>query len=277
MKLAFSTLACPQWSLDQVIEAAKNLGYEGIELRLLDGDIIDPVRDHGRVIEAVAHCRSAGVEVCVLDTSCRFNYHDTAIRSQQVQELSQWIQLAETVNVPLLRIFGGPVEPQDEGQTTEEEQNEWVAESLRQVASKAERAGVTVALETHDAFSSAHRVARVLQLVNSDAVAALWDSHHPYRVGETAEEVMATLGQKIVHVHIKDARRDPANSSWELTLLGEGEVPVREQLTILAQQGYAGYASVEWEKRWHPEIADPEIALPQHMTWLKKFFSENHA
>jgi sugar phosphate isomerase/epimerase len=277
LKLAFSTLACPQWSLNQVIEAAKSLGYDAVELRLLDGDIIDPVRDRERVIDAVARCRAAGVEVCVLDTSCRFNYRDATIREQLVQELLHWIQLAETVHVPLLRIFGGPVEPQDEGQATEEEQNEWVAESLRQVAPTAEQAGIKVVLETHDAFSSAHRVARVLQLVNSDAIAALWDSHHPYRVGETAEEVMATLGQRIAHVHIKDARRGPTSTSWQLTLLGEGEVPVREQLTILTQQGYAGYASVEWEKRWHPEIPDPEIALPQHMEWLRKFFAENQA
>jgi fatty-acyl-CoA synthase len=51
--------------------------------------------------------------------------------------------------------------------------------------------------------------------------------------------------------------------------MGEGEVPVREQLKVLEQYGYNGYVSVEWEKKWHPEIAEPEIALPQHIAWLK--------
>jgi sugar phosphate isomerase/epimerase len=55
-------------------------------------------------------------------------------------------------------------------------------------------------------------------------------------------------------------------------LLGQGEVPVREMLGLLTANGYQGWISVEWEKHWHPEIEDPELALPQHIellnTWL---------
>ncbi len=38
--------------------------------------------------------------------------------------------------------------------------------------------------------------------------------------------------------------------------LGEGEVPVREIIGLLAAGGYAGYLSVEWEKYWHPDIEE---------------------
>jgi fatty-acyl-CoA synthase len=40
-------------------------------------------------------------------------------------------------------------------------------------------------------------------------------------------------------------------------------------LHMLGDRGYDGYVSVEWEKRWHPELAEPEIALPQHIAWLR--------
>ena len=57
-------------------------------------------------------------------------------------------------------------------------------------------------------------------------------------------------------------------------LLGEGEVPVRDMLALLSAGGYQGWVSVEWEKRWHPEIDAPELALPQHLavlgTWLRE-------
>jgi sugar phosphate isomerase/epimerase len=57
-------------------------------------------------------------------------------------------------------------------------------------------------------------------------------------------------------------------------LLGEGEVPVRDMLALLSDGGYQGWTSVEWEKRWHPEIAEPELALPQHLavlgTWIRE-------
>jgi len=113
-------------------------------------------------------------------------------------------------------------------------------------------------------------VAAVLDQVDSSHVAALWDSQHPYRAGETAEEVIALLGPRIRHVHVKDARH-PArpDDPWPLVLLGEGDVPVAEQLRLLAQSGYDGYVAVEWEKKWHPEIAPPEVALPQHIAWLR--------
>jgi len=272
VKYAFSTLACPSWTIAQVVDAALHMGYEAIELRLLDGEIIDPVADREKVKRAVSLCRTHGLEVCALDTSCRFNFSDPEERKQQVATLLNWIRLAQEVQVPRLRVFGGQESGRNGSTPSGDEENAWVAASLRSAAPEAEQASVTIMLETHDAFSSARRVATVLQAVHSPSVAALWDSHHPYRVGETVEEVIKVLGPYIALVHVKDARRVPGESAWQLVLMGEGEVPVREQLKVLEQYGYNGYVSVEWEKKWHPEIAEPEVALPQHIAWLKSVF-----
>ena len=80
----------------------------------------------------------------------------------------------------------------------------------------------------------------------------------------------------IAHVHVKDATRtDPEGTTWQLVLLGEGEVPVAEQLRVLRQRGYEGYISVEWEKKWHPEIPEPEVALPQHIRYLRSLIGSS--
>jgi sugar phosphate isomerase/epimerase len=274
LKLAFSTLACPQWSTEQIVSNALNLGYDAIELRLLDGEVIDPIKDAAKVVQAVKLSRSNGLEVCTLDTSGRVNQPDEEGRAATLADLQAWFRLAQEVQVPLLRIFGGSGKydkSDTKPQPTEQEADRQVIDFLGQIAQEAEQAHVTVALETHDSFSSARRVGNILKAVNSPFVGALWDSQHPYRVGETAEEVYDYLGHNnIVHVHVKDALRiGPTEKDWKLTLLGEGEVPVREQLQLLQQNGYNGYASVEWEKKWHPEIPEPEVALPQHISWLK--------
>lgn len=267
MKLGFSTLGCPTWSIDQVIAAAVAYGYDGVEWRLIDGDVIDPVADRAKVEQAVRVCRQRGIEACCLDTSCRFNLSSAAAREAQVADLRNWIALAQAVQVPLLRVFGGA----DAAGSDEEEGTAWVASALKAAAPDAERAGVTVALETHDGFSSARRTAEVVRRVGSPNVGAIWDSHHPYRVGETPEQVIRALGDRLVHVHVKDAvRTAPGSNEWRLLLMGEGEVPVREQLQVLAQHNYQGWVCVEWEKKWHPEIPEPEVALPQHMAWLKR-------
>jgi len=285
MKYAFSTLACPAWSIEQVVDAATRLGYDGVELRLLDGEVIDPRTDRAQVERAVALCRSRGVEVCAFDTSCRFNPSGATEQEQQVADLLAWIGLAHDLRVPLLRVFGG-ANPEGDAPVTDDEVNARVAAALRMVAPAAERADVTVVLETHDAFSSARRVADVLERVGSTHIAALWDSHHPYRMGESPQDVIAALDGRIAHVHVKDARRLPSadgpsadglagDGAWQLVLLGEGEVPVRGQLAALRRAGYSGYVAVEWEKKWHPEIADPEIALPQHIAWLRDAMAED--
>ena len=36
MKISFSTLACPSWTITTVIERARALGYDGIELRFIE-------------------------------------------------------------------------------------------------------------------------------------------------------------------------------------------------------------------------------------------------
>jgi len=41
---------------------------------------------------------------------------------------------------------------------------------------------------------------------------------------------------------------------------------VRRQIEALVKIGYRGYYSFEWEKRWHPDIAEPEVAIAQFAT-----------
>jgi fatty-acyl-CoA synthase len=267
VKFAFSNLGSPLWTAEQTADQAARMGYNGVELRLLENEVIDPVRDKARIKEAVEIYRSRGLDVCAFDTSCKFNNPDAEERAQNVAALRTWIQLAQALQVPILRVFGGAGDGKDIAQ-----ENQWVADALREVAPQAEQAGVIITLETHDGFASAKRTAEVLEAVNSPAIAALWDSHHPYRMGETAEEVWQILGKRVAHVHVKDAVRDASDpTGWKLVLVGKGEVQVREQLQSLHAHGYTGYVSVEWEKRWHPEIEEPEIALPQHIAWLRDF------
>lgn len=266
MKLAFTTLACPDWSVARVIEAARDYGYQGVEWRLMDGEVIDPSRDGERLADAVARCRAAGIEVPALDSSCRFNLIDAMERDAQIEDLRRWIALAQRVAVPVIRVFGGA----DPAGSPLEDGTGRVAEALALVATDAEGAGVTVALETHDGFSAAARVAQVLDRVPYISIGTLWDSHHPARMGESSEQVLDLLGTRIAHVHLKDARRIGQGDNWQLVGLGEGELPLGAMLDALAAHGYDGWLSLEWEKKWHPELADPDVALPAATRWLRE-------
>ena len=48
-------------------------------------------------------------------------------------------------------------------------------------------------------------------------------------------------------------------------LLGTGTVGVQAIVKALVQGGYKGLFGLEWEKVWHPDIDEPEVAFPQYM------------
>ena len=71
----------------------------------------------------------------------------------------------------------------------------------------ARRLGVAIGVETHDDFSASSVVAELLAMTDPDWVGAVWDSHHPYRMGEQPADVYANLGRRILLAQVKDARR----------------------------------------------------------------------
>jgi fatty-acyl-CoA synthase len=97
-------------------------------------------------------------------------------------------------------------------------------------------------------------------------------------MGQRPAEVWSDIGRRTLLTQVKDARRDGTRTDgWQLVLLGHGEVPAREMLELLSGGRYEGWLSVEWEKRWHPEIEEPEVALPQHLSVLSKWLTELEA
>src|SRR6185503_11265691 len=89
-----------------------------------------------------------------------------------------------------------------------------------------------------------------------------------FEVGETPAEGLAVLGDRARHVHLKDVARDPGEArGWAPRLPGGGEFGPGEVLALLRASGYDRWVSFEWEKRWHPALAEPEAALPYFLRW----------
>lgn len=45
-------------------------------------------------------------------------------------------------------------------------------------------------------------------------------------------------------------------------------------LETLKRHGWSGWVGVEWEKKWHPELADADEAMPQHAQVLRGYIEE---
>jgi sugar phosphate isomerase/epimerase len=263
MKLAFSTLGCPNWNLDQIIDAARQHGYDGVELRFYEGslDLIKAIaalpggpRGFRRRLERV------GLALCCLDSSVVLSKPDPSIA-----EAEQMIDLALALGAPHVRVFGGDV---PEGETRESCLKR-AADKLSRMGQRAAQRGLRVLLETHDAFSSGAQVAELLKAAGEVGTGAIWDVHHPVAMGEMPAQTARLIGRQTYHVHVKDGK-----GGGKLTLLGEGNVPLRDILRELHAIGYQGYLSLEWEKAWVPELAEPEVAFPQAARYLSELLRE---
>jgi sugar phosphate isomerase/epimerase len=268
-RIAFSTLAFPAASLATAVSLGRSWGYTGVELRLIDGELIDPEMSASDRA-AVKHTAAvAGLPIVAVDSSIRLTGDEPGA------ELRKFLSLASDWESPLVRVFGGAL---PDGDPDRRARLAAAARVLEDSVPLAERLGVAIGVETHDSFSASSVVAELLAMVPSAAIGAVWDSHHPYRTGQRPAEVWSDLGRRTLLAQVKDARRDAARTDgWQLVLLGRGEVPVREMLELLHGDGYEGWISVEWEKRWHPEIEEPEVALPQHLSVLSTWLTELEA
>ena len=87
---------------------------------------------------------------------------------------------------------------------------------------------------------------------------------------EAPADIYPAISKYIHHVHVKDGVIKDGKVQYRI--LGKGEAPVRESIQLLQKGGFQGYYSFEWEKLWHPEIEEPEIALAQYPAEILKYF-----
>lgn len=269
LKLSFSTLGCPDWPLRKIVESAAQLGYHAVDFRGLLGDLDvtgrpEFTRDRAATLRLF---RDAGVAVSGFAASTRCAVADPAEWTRQYDEALRNLELARAFGAEAVRVFGG-VPPAGHTVATI---RPLVVEHLRALGEAAAGFGVWIAWETHDAWTNYELFADMMREVNHPNVRALWDMCNAYFDNrEPPEAAHERLAPYVVGVHVKDAVRNPAGQ-LEYRMPGEGVAPVRQMLERLARDGFRGYAIFEWEKRWHPELAPPEIALPRYVAILREW------
>ncbi len=262
LPICFSTLGCPAWPWPKIVGEAERLGYSAIELRGLMGEM-DLTRRAELTGSGLAGSRrdlaTAGLRVACVDASAHMHEAEAAARAAQLDEGRRFIDLAQTLDCPHVRVFGDRI-PKGEPRDAILDR---VASGFVTLADHARGSGVTVLWETHGDFVRSEILKDVLARIGGAEVGLLWDAHHTVAAGgETPAHTFDQIGSRVRHTHLKDSIPDGSERRYVLT--GRGQIPVQETVRVLARGGYQGYYSFEWEKAWHPEIEEPEVAIPQY-------------
>jgi sugar phosphate isomerase/epimerase len=225
---------------------AADLKVQGVELQ----DIHFPQTRSAYLAMLRRTARKLNLSIVAVGAHNDFGRIDPTLRQSEVTKVKQWVEVAEQLGAPLVRVFAG----YPEGDRKER----WPAmiDALREVADFACHAGVRLGLENHNhgAFTpTAEEFLRVLGEVNSPHLIPLLDTGNFTDGWPSIQRVVGV----VEHVHAK---------FWQVAPDGSDEkVDYDRIFPALRQAGYDGWVSFEYETP-EPE----ESGIPRSLAYLKR-------
>ncbi len=269
--LAFSTLGCPDWTFQQITSFAVQHGYKGIEVRGIQRQMeltkCNEFNSAENRSATGALMKEKGLQFVDLGSSATLHFAEGAEREKNLDEARRYIDLAQQINCPHIRVFPNNFPKDQDRHAT----MDLIIKGLVTLGDYAKGSKVSVLMETHGELVKSEDLETIMQSAAHPNVGLVWDPSNMWTVTkEPPAEMYNKLRKYIRHTHIKDAKLVDGKSQYKL--LGQGDVPIFEAIDALVKDGYKGYYSFEWEKLWHPEIEAPEIALADYPNVMKKHF-----
>ena len=271
MKLAFSTLGCPDFSWTDIYAMAKDFGFSGIEMRGLADETFSihaKLFEENQLPKTIEHLQKKHLEICCLSSGCALRFSEK--REETIAELRTYIDLAGKLKTPFIRVLGdltaAPVDEVDDCT---------VLSALQELIPYAEEKNVTLLVETNGVYANTARLRELLNQIESDNIGALWDLHHPYRyAGESPSQTVQNLGAYIKYTHAKDSMIENGKTVYKI--MGEGDLPMDEMMQALRSINYEGYVSLEWLKKYAPDLSDPGIVFPHFANYMEQYMTGPH-
>lgn len=289
MKLSGHTMGTPEYTLEDAIRLFKGIGLDGVEIIVQNGYrcAIAEDADATRLQEIKCLVGSLGMEVsCLTPYFSKFNSLDESVRRREVEGLRKVIDQAFFLGAKFVRVYGGNYKGNEMDPTGEKRAN--LVDSMRFLGKEAEQAGVKLVIENHfnTMAVSASESISLAKEIDSPAVGILYDQANlTFTNKEDYSEALNLQMEKVFYVHVKDfvfKGADHTFKSEEVShpketernvvtkIVGEGCVPWPKILKRLKKEGYDGWLSLEYERRWHPDdIPDACIGMKASASYVK--------
>ncbi|MFM9958526.1 MAG: sugar phosphate isomerase/epimerase family protein [Phycisphaerales bacterium] len=271
LRPAFSTVACPDWTLERVAAAAADYGFRGVELRSAgDGGAnafaSDPAFSDPAKVRATID--RAGVDLAGIATGVKFDDpvfppvlgHVFASRNATVRAGKRMVDLAAKCGAPFVRFFAfqipGPPVPLAPGDTR------WsalrrICNRLGDVCDHARHRDLRVLIENAGDFASYNDLVKIIETVNNPLLGACYDLRAGIAAGDDPVDAIKALGTRLMTARLRDTR------AGRPCPLGQGELPVKSFVQALAAAGSSAWITYEWDRAWLPELAGADSVLPE--------------
>ena len=274
MKLAFSTNAFKQVSLEESLRQIAACGYSGVEI-MADVPHAYPPHVDVRRRKAVADlCRELRLTITNLNAFTLFAQGDTwhpswiepeaAARERRYEHTLNAIRLARDLRAPGISLEpGGPLPAGMDRAAA----MELYREGLRRVLPAAQECGVNLLVEPepHLLIERPEEFEELLTGLSHPRLGLNFDIGHFFCVGVDPAAAARRLAAHIRHVHLEDIA--PSREHRHL-VPGRGAVDFDAVVGALADAGYNGWVTVEL----YPYEAQAREVAEEAFQYLSKWF-----
>jgi len=199
-------------------------------------------------------CERLGLEVSGTAVGNDFAHPAGEKREQQIAHVKSWVDHAETMGAPVIRIFAGHVQKEQ----SPEEAHKLIVAAIEECCDYAGQHGVKLALENHGGpTATAEGLLKIVQDVKSPHFGVNLDTGNFH--GDRIYEELAEAAPHAINVQVKvvvsgpDRKKRPADFGRIAKILRDAE--------------YQGYVVLEYE-----EAGDPREECPKYVEQMRAAF-----
>ncbi len=258
--------------LARQLEAHKKLGWQSIELRMIEGTNLTDLSDldFGKVCDQLA---AAGISVsCFAAQLANWARPIDSPFDVDVAELTRAIPRMQKLGTPFIRCMSYP------NATPELSDADWrraTVQRMRELAQMAADGGVTLVHENCNGWGGQgpQQTLDLLSDVGSEHLKLVFDTGNPIPYKQDAWEYYQGVRDHVVYVHIKDYIVGD-DGKEKAVFPGEGKGYVREIISDLLARGYDGGFSIEPHItsviHLGQEAVDPQRAFDTYVEYGQK-------
>ena len=285
IRTAFSTVACPTWTLSRVLDHASRWGYDAVELRSFVGGTMpgrsggtgfasEPMLTDGdKISDLVNH---EGVVISAFATGIRFDTpvfppvigHALPGQHASIEAGRRAVDLAHEAGVRAIRVYPFDV-PRGSSRRIVTRR---IANRLLKVCDHARHKDVRVCLENGGAFTTAEDLRTIADLVNHPLLRVAYDVKTGAEAGDSPEDVVDTFGPLLHSLRLRDTKGEGEEQTT--VPLGEGDVPNEAFVRAASRRGLDCFAVVNWDAFWLEGLAPCDEVLPEAVKRLYGWIGE---
>ncbi len=245
--------SCSSWSyhrafekgsMDQIqwLKECAALGLDGVEL--LGCHFPSTQRDY--LIKLKKACSDNFLTIAMVSADGHLTVDDDAERQKQIEGIARWVEVAAFLGAPCVRFFCGSGAELEAGGSSLYQK---VLQAIKQIAELGARQGIVMAMENHGG-TTADQLLKLQRDVDNEFFKFTLDTGNFPPTSQVGPQTYQSIQRcaphaAIVHAKFFDVLADGRDQNFDWARIH----------SILAQAGFRGFLSVEYEGADAAEVA----------------------